>query len=51
MKLKFFTSVVKGLKLEVRKFYWVTPTFVKVSGEKLVGRGGGHFAPIHPEYG
>ena len=35
--LKFYTSVVKGLKLKVRKFLELIPTFVKVTGENLVG--------------
>ena len=40
--LKFYTSVVKGLKLKARKFWGLIPTFVEVTGEKLVG---GLFAP------
>ena len=35
--LKFCTSVAKGLKLKVRKFWGPNPTFVEVTGEKLVG--------------
>ena len=35
--LKFYTSVAKGLKLEVRKFWGLIPTFVEVTGEKLIG--------------
>ena len=35
--LKFYTSVAKGLKLKVRKFWGPNPTFVEVTGEKLVG--------------
>ena len=35
--LKFFTSVAKKIKLEVRKFLRLISTFVKVVGEKLVG--------------
>ena len=35
--LKFYTSVENGLKLKVRKFWWLIPTFVEVTGEKLVG--------------
>ena len=35
--LKFYTSVAKGLKLKVRKFWGLIPTFVEVAGEKLVG--------------
>ena len=33
-KLKFYTNVDKGLKLKVKKLWG--PTFVEVSGEKLV---------------
>ena len=40
--LKFYTSLSKGLKLTVRKFWGLIPTFVEVTGEKLVG---GLFAP------
>ena len=43
--LKFYTSVVKGLKLKVRKFQGLIPTFVEVTGEKLVREGGAIFAP------
>ena len=42
--LKFYTSVAKGLKLIVRKFWGLIPTFVEVTEGKLVGRGG-LFAP------
>ena len=35
--LKFYTSVVKRLKLKVRKVWGPIPTFVEVTGEKLVG--------------
>ena len=45
--LKFYTSVVKALKLKVRKFWWLIPTFEEVTGERLVGEG--LFAP-HSEY-
>ena len=48
--LKFYTSESKGLKLKVKKFLGLTPTFVEVIGEKLVG-GGGLFAHPHAEYG
>ena len=37
MNLKFYINVAKGLKLKVRKFYGSVPTFVEVTGEKLVG--------------
>ena len=46
MTLKFYTSVAKGLKLKVRKICGLSPTFVEVTGEKLVG-GEGAFCP-HP---
>ena len=46
--LKFYTIVAKGLKLKVRKFDGLIPTFAEVTEEKLVG--GGRFAPPpHPE--
>ena len=35
--LKFYTSVAKGLKLKVRKFWGLIPTFVEITEEKLVG--------------
>ena len=44
--LKFWSSVAKGLKLNVRKFLEINPTFVEVTGEKLVGD---HFGDPHPE--
>ena len=34
--LKLHTSVARGLKLKVRKFLGLIPTFVEVTGEKLV---------------
>ena len=34
--LKFYTSVRKELKLKVRKFWGLIPTFVEVTWEKLV---------------
>ena len=43
--LKFYTSVAKGSKLKVRKFLGLIPMFVAVTGEKLVGGGGG-FLPF-----
>ena len=36
-KFKFYNSVAKGLKLKVRTFWGLIPTFVEVTGEKLVG--------------
>ena len=35
--LKFYTIVAKGLKLKVKRFWRLIPTFVEVTGEKLVG--------------
>ena len=37
MTLKFYTSVTKELKLKVTKFYGLTPTFVEITWESLVG--------------
>ena len=33
--LKFYTSVGKRLKLKVKRFWGLIPTFVEVTGEKL----------------
>ena len=44
--LKLYDSVAKGLKLKVRKFWGLFPTFLEVTGEKLVGD---FFHPHHPE--
>ena len=44
MVLKFDTSVVKGLKLKIRQFWGLIPTFVEVTGKKLVG--GSFYSPI-----
>ena len=46
MNWNFYTSVAKGLKLKVRKFFGLVPMFVEVTGEKTVG---GLLAPFHPE--
>ena len=43
--MKFYTSVAKGLKLKVRRFWGLIPMFVEVTEEKLVG---GFFAPPTP---
>ena len=43
--LKFYTSVAKELKLKFKKFWGLIPTFVEVTGEKLLGGLFGH----HPE--
>ena len=37
MALTFYTSMAKGLKLKVRKFWGLIPTFVEVTGGKVVG--------------
>ena len=42
--LKFYNSVAKELKLKVRKFWRLIPTFVEITWEKLV-EGGGAFCP------
>ena len=42
MNLKFYTCMAKGLKLKARKFWGLIPTFLEVTGEKLVG---GSFCP------
>ena len=36
MGLRFYTSVTKGLKLKVAKFWGLLPTIVEVAGKKLV---------------
>ena len=43
IKLAFYTSVVKGLKLKLKRFLGLIPTFVEVTKENLVG--GILFAP------
>ena len=37
MDLKFYTSVPKELELKVRKFQWLIPTIVAVTGKNLQG--------------
>ena len=39
MVLKFYNSVAKELKRKARKFFGLVPTFVEVTGEKLVKEG------------
>ena len=34
---KFYTSVTKGLKLKIRKFFELIPTCAEVTGQTLVG--------------
>ena len=48
MTLKFYTSVAKGLKLNVRKISELIPTFVNVTEKKHVGKLAGGEVP-HPE--
>ena len=36
-KLKFYAGIAKGLKLKVRNFGGLFPTFAEVTGEKPVG--------------
>ena len=48
MAFQFYTSLRKGLKLKVRKFWGLILTFVEVTGEKLVGGEGGFLLP-HPK--
>ena len=47
MNFKFYTSVAKGSKLKVRKFWGLVHTFVEVTGEKLVW---GPFCPHPPSW-
>ena len=35
--LKFYTGVTKRLKLKVRKFWGLVPTFIEVTGGKRLG--------------
>ena len=44
-KPEILQQVPKGLKLKVRKFLGLIPTFIEITGEKLVG---GTFLPPHP---
>ena len=50
MAKRFYTSVAKGSELTVRKLCEVIPSFVEVTEEKLVQRGGiGKGWTSHPE--
>ena len=42
MALEFYTNVTKGLKLKIRKFWDLIPTFVEFTGEKPIE---GHLCP------
>ena len=48
MAFNFYTSLAKGFKLKVRKFWGLILTFLEIAGENLLGRGVGVFvlAPI-----
>ena len=46
MASKSYTSVTKGFKLKVRKFWALILTFVEITGEKLVGF---IYKTVHPE--
>ena len=46
MALKFDTSMVKELKLEVRNIWRLILTFVEVREERLIGLGRGAFPSI-----
>ena len=39
--LKFYSSVANGLKIKVKIFEGLIPNFIKNTGEKLLGGGGG----------
>ena len=43
MNLKFYIRVAKELKIKFRMFWRLIPTFVEVTGEKLVGDGCDYF--------
>ena len=49
LSLKFYSSGAKGLKLRVKQFCGLSPTFAEVTGEKMVV-GGGAFRK-NPESG
>ena len=34
--MKIYTNVANRLKLKAIKFWWLVPTFVEVTGEKMV---------------
>ena len=38
MASKFYTCVAKGLKLKIRKFLGLIPTFLEITGKQLVNR-------------
>ena len=46
MALKVYTSEAKGLKVKVRKFGGLIPTFLEVIGENQVGGKGAFYSPL-----
>ena len=48
INLKIYNKKEKRLKLKFREFWGLIPRFVEVTGEKLVGEGGGAFCPPPP---
>lgn len=46
MTLKFYISVVKGWKLEVREFWGLSPTFVEATYSEKTGMGAFLSSPI-----
>ena len=51
MALKFYINMAKRLKLIVKNFCGLIPTFLEVTGEKLVGALLAQPPPPHPEKG
>ena len=49
--LKFYNNVAKGLKLKVRQFWELIPTFVEVTWEKQIGRSYQFFPPSSEDKG
>ena len=45
MALKVYTSEAKGLKVKVKKFGGLIPTFLEVIGENQVGGKGAFYSP------
>ena len=45
MAFKFYTSVAKGFKLKVRKFWGLIPRLIEVTGKKILEEGGGFLSP------
>ena len=51
MIFKFYSSLTKAIKLQVKKFWRLILAFVEVTGEKMVGGGRAFCSPFspHPE--